>query len=66
MNEQTKQPVANAKRRPHYLSLLDPNFKYVPAAATDVQKTWKRFGWVPSEKNQGTPDADSKSNSQTG
>lgn len=28
-------------------SLLDPKFKYIPHAATDVQATWKRFGWTP-------------------
>ena len=25
----------------------DPDFVYVPAASTDVQKTWTKFGWTP-------------------
>ena len=29
--------------------ILDKNFKYVPAAATDVTQTWRRFGWKPIE-----------------
>lgn len=32
--------------------LMDPNFKYIPAAQTDVQATWKRFGWVPHVPNK--------------
>ena len=27
--------------------LLDPRFKYIPAAATDVAATWRRFGFDP-------------------
>ncbi len=27
------------------MNLLDPRFKYVPAAATDVASTWQRFGF---------------------
>lgn len=26
--------------------LHDPRFVYVPAAATDVRRTWERFGWT--------------------
>ena len=28
-------------------SLLDPTFKYTPAVATDITKTWAKFGWTP-------------------
>ena len=28
--------------------LLDPDFKYVPAAAQDVTDTWKRHGFKPT------------------
>lgn len=32
------------------MSLLDPKFKYVPAVATDVQLTWRKFGWRPLDE----------------
>jgi hypothetical protein len=38
-------------RRPT-ISVLSPEFQYVPAARTDVQATWKRFGWVPPQPPQ--------------
>jgi hypothetical protein len=30
--------------------ILDPKFKYVPAAATDIQATWRKFGWRPTNE----------------
>jgi hypothetical protein len=30
--------------------ILDPNFTSVPAAATDVQATWRKFGWKPLDE----------------
>lgn len=29
------------------MRILDPRFNYVPAAATDVAATWRRFGFNP-------------------
>jgi hypothetical protein len=29
-------------------SILDRSFRYVPAAATSVSETWRRFGWQPT------------------
>lgn len=39
-----KKPVKVEKLK---APLLDPSFKYISSAATDVQATWRRFGWVP-------------------
>jgi hypothetical protein len=30
------------------MRLLDPRFKYIPAARTDVAATWRRFGFRPT------------------
>jgi hypothetical protein len=32
------------------MRLLDPSFKYFPAARTDVTATWRRFGVLPTER----------------
>ena len=38
--------------------LTDPEFKYIPQAQTDVQATWKKFGWVPPERKDYARNAD--------
>ena len=32
--------------------VTDPDFKYIPQAQTNVQETWKRFGWVPPSEQK--------------
>lgn len=34
------------------MRLLDPRFKYVPAARTDVLATWRRFGFKPTTEGE--------------
>jgi hypothetical protein len=29
-----------------------PQYVYVPAANTDVQRTWRKYGWTPTNNNQ--------------
>lgn len=44
--------------------ILDPNFKYVVSAKTDITQTWRKHGWTPierTEKYYETPDAENKS-----
>jgi len=31
-------------------SLLDASFKYVPCVATDIQATWRKLGWRPTNE----------------
>ena len=34
------------------MRLLDPRFRYVPAAHTDVSSTWRRFGFRPTTDSE--------------
>lgn len=34
------------------MRLLDPSFKYLPAAQTDVAATWRRFGFRPTTETE--------------
>jgi hypothetical protein len=27
------------------MNILDSRFKYIPAAATNIEETWKKHGW---------------------
>lgn len=38
-------------------SILDPNFKYIPSAQTDVQRTWMKYGWKPTERKEQTDES---------
>ena len=33
-------------------SILDDSFRYVPAVATSVVQTWRRFGWQPTTDDE--------------
>ncbi len=45
--EEKKPKVALPTQR-----VTDPDFKYINQAKTDVQETWKRFGWVPPVRKE--------------
>jgi len=43
--------------------ILDPNFKYVVSAKTDITQTWRKHGWTPIERTEKfyeTPDTENK------
>jgi hypothetical protein len=35
-------------------SILDDSFRYVPAIATSVAETWRRYGWRPTTEEERT------------
>lgn len=43
MNNSQQQPAWLAQRP----SLLNPNWKYVPAASTNILERFRAMGWVP-------------------
>jgi len=44
---QMKHPVPEWLSRNPGPKLLDPNWKYIPAAATDILARFRAMGWVP-------------------
>lgn len=54
MNDETQ-----TKEPPLAVRLLNPEFKYVPAAATDITQTWRKFGWTPIERKEKHYESDS-------
>ena len=45
--------MTHAERIPNPATrLLDLHFNYIPAAATDIAATWKRFGFDPHANRQ--------------
>lgn len=50
--------LANAKRTLPTIPVGHPEYIWRPAADTDVQRTWRRFGWKPvNAKKQGADHA---------
>lgn len=50
---QTVQLEEEQKKRPvmSHIPLTDKEFIYRNSSQTNVQSTWKRFGWQPTEKH---------------
>ena len=45
--------MSHAENNPNPATrLLDLRFNYIPAAATDIAATWKRFGFDPHANKQ--------------
>ena len=42
-----KPQLKQQKKTKPVKGLLDSNFQYKNSSSTNVQETWKRFGWVP-------------------
>jgi hypothetical protein len=50
------EPEPAEPQPPMQPNLMDPQFKYIPAASTNVMQRFKALGWVPpsEKKNAGT------------
>jgi len=45
--DMNKPQLKQQKKTKPVKGLLDSNFQYKNSSSTNVQETWKRFGWVP-------------------
>lgn len=44
---------SSTAQKPKTPNILDPRFKYIPAAKTDIVKRFRAMGWVPPSEKKG-------------
>ena len=49
-----KEPAARTPQLPQY-RLDDPRFVWIPSGQTDVQRTWRKYGWTPPSETRTPP-----------
>jgi hypothetical protein len=52
MKDDSKPVPTHKKPKYRIPSIFDQNFDYVNSTRTDVTKTWRKFGWVPTDERK--------------